>query len=196
MERVGCANDRPTGPAHAPSGSLGWRPLAWAVVVLIGVAVGTGVALSFLYRPEPPDAFGLQAGRPGWHDPLVAGHVVSTIAACVALVWRCLAGVRRVEAGRRAAGAAAIVVGALLAFTGGPGLAWDFVALEAVTVGSISGIWTPVLDADVVFVIDGIFEVGVDEYRRRVLLHLLIWPALVAAGAWLSRPVGRFSTDG
>lgn len=168
---------------------------------LAALVVGTGIWLSFRYRP---DATGLASTVPAVHAIASVALAVVTVIGLAAFVWE-----RRPDR-RHGLPAFAVVaaVGLVLVveYAIGSGLAWDQLALWAVTpataTGAIRGVW---LDGiGVKFVIVGTSELGTDELRRMVWLHLVVFPVLVGLGigfvvGWtrhFARPEKRPARDG
>jgi quinol-cytochrome oxidoreductase complex cytochrome b subunit len=151
------------------------RATAW-LARLAGVAFAalavTGVPLIFLYRPNQGE----------WLSGLHALASALFLGAAAAMAVVALVGV--VTRHRSWAGwvlpVAAFAVAAVGAFTGPP-LAWDQLALRAVTVGdSYRGVLDP-LGGDVRFVIVGDADVSQGTYLAWLLVHVLAVPAAAVA---------------
>jgi quinol-cytochrome oxidoreductase complex cytochrome b subunit len=167
-----------------------WRRLQrwslWVAAGLVGVLVVTGAWLWFRYQPDP-EWFGDGAAPVRWPQALhaVAGGVVGIVVLLATLA----AWAARREARGRPVGLAATVAALGLAFGAaysGYLIAWEQLALYAVTVGDVRGmgvLWDP----DVRFVIvDGV-EVAAATVQRWAVAHVLLGAALAAAvalGIW------------
>lgn len=156
------------------------KVLAWTVGVLAVVAVATGVYASFRYRP---DATGFGLGVQRLHAWSAVALAVVLVVGLATFVWA-----RRPD---RRHGLPAFALVALLAVvlavetSIGWALAWDQVALWAVTpaFSGIEGVWLG--GHPVRFLIVDAAEVGVDEYRRTVWTHVVVLPVVVVLGAGL-----------
>lgn len=160
------------------------RSLGWSVVVL-----GAAVAVSGVveWRGYHPRSTGAVAGFARVHHWSAWGLALVGAAWCL---WTIVDGRRR-GVTRRLAPLLAFLTAAfatLAAWVTGPLLAWDQVALWAVTVGtSVEGIWFGGLPAKFV-IVDG-HEYSVASFRQAAVVHaglgVLVAVALTAfAAAW------------
>jgi len=153
------------------------RLLAWIAAALAAVVVATGAYSAFRYRP---DASGVARAVHRVHA--VAGWALGVVLVLglAAVIWE-----RRPDRCHGLPAFAVIGVLAVLLVVEvriGRRIAWDQLALSAVTTGT--GIRGVVLhDVAVKYVIVGGREVGWGEFRRHVWLHLLVLPTLIAGGA-------------
>jgi quinol-cytochrome oxidoreductase complex cytochrome b subunit len=159
------------------------RIVSWiGVGALVALAL-TGVWLTRYYRPSvvrfytwsdrPPDVD--RSLR--WADAIRRLHNTAAFtflfaaAAYGALVFR---------ARVRAVAAVAAVVGAVGGFASGIPLAWDQLALRAVTIHSnFNGVWTAAFSDQVRFVLIGHSEMSQTAYRTWLLAHLIAVPAVL-----------------
>lgn len=149
-------------------------------VLLLGltlVLVLTGVPLIWLYSPDP------EAGS-AWLG--TTHRVASTLLLNAAVVYLIVVVARRQDRWRWPHASGLVVLVFLLGFTGYL-LAWDQLALYAVTVGTdIRGVLEPFSD-EVKFVLLGGAEITASTYRSWVLVHLVALPLAGLAGLWLVR---------
>ena len=157
------------------------RALIVATLIAFGVVAVSGLVLSFRYFPETAgDGTTLSDILRPIHElsayvtlGLVAVLAASALARVSHGTWRSITLV---------VGGAAIALAALVfGIVRGPRLAWDQLALFAVTNGRTGprGVWLP---DTVRFVLRGVAEVSVGDYRRDVWVHVLVTPTLVIIG--------------
>lgn len=176
-----------------------WAGVTLSLLVLVGlllvVLVVSGIALSTSYRPSAAEAWDLEqvAVTDGRGAVRTAHRTASTllfpvaVAAALGVIgWSVVA--RR----HTWVGGAALVVGVPLAAMSGLMLAWDQVALWAVTVGSnVEGIWGVAFDDGVRFVIVDGTEVSQTAYRNVVGAHLVLTALVTATIVLTARSVSR-----
>jgi len=149
------------------------------VLIASSVALGaTGVPL--IWRYAPPVHSGLRAA----HAAAAVLFLCSTIALLCVMLVRRLATRRRPSSGWAGA---AVVVAAVVGILTGRVIAWDWIGLRAVTVGSNSrGVLRAGFSDQVRFVVIDGTEVAPSTYRSWVIVHLVLLPALCASGALLA----------
>lgn len=166
------------------------RIVAWAAAVLAAVTATTGVYLSFRYRP---DARGVAGAVPALHAVSAALLAIVLVTGLAAFVWERRPDRRHGLPAFAAIGLLAVVL--VVEIRLGSRLAWDQLALAAVTASTrgIAGVWLDHLPLK--FLLVGGAEVGVADFRRRVWLHVAVLPAVVAVGtglvAWWVRRFAR-----
>lgn len=150
------------------------------VLIASSVALGaTGVPL--IWRYAPPVHSGLRAA----HAAAAVLFMCSTIALLCVMLVRRLATQRRPSSGWVAG--VALVVAAVVGILTGRMIAWDWIGLRAVTVGSNSrGVLRAGFSDQVRFVVIDGTEVTPSTYRSWVIVHLVLLPALCASGALLA----------
>jgi hypothetical protein len=134
--------------------------------------------------PEGSNGFRWPLGG-GWVHEL---HVWSSFV-LVALAALALARLlRRRSSAKQRAALGLICVALVLGIVSAKGLRWNALALWAVSDGDVTpGIWSPAFDDQVRFIlIQGEGEVVPDEYRTRVVGHVLAVPALLLAAVGLA----------
>jgi hypothetical protein len=184
--------------ARWATGRSGWW---WASVVLLGVALvllvalaASGFALSTRYRPGTAEGL-RDIGRGAAVDLRDAHRLLSTL-----LLWTGVGLVasglglaiqrhRRDEDRRSTVWTGVLpvlllVAIALAAFTGNA-IAWDQLALAAVTVGSdLDGIWAAAFDDGIVFVLVDGRELSQADYARGVIAHVALVPLVLLGLGW------------
>ena len=150
------------------------------VLIASSVALGaTGVPL--IWRYAPPVHSGLRAV----HAAAAVLFLCSTIALLCVMLVRRLATRGRPSSGWVAG--VAVVVAAVVGILTGRMIAWDWIGLRAVTVGSNSrGVLRAGFSDQVRFVVIDGTEVAPSTYRSWVIVHLVLLPALCASGALLA----------
>ncbi len=150
-----------------------WRVSSLLAAAALAVVVVSGVVDWFVYRPSDP--------------PVVAVHAWSARLLLLAGLAAAISGVGAVRsAGRIAMVGVAVPVLAALGGISGLLLAWDQLALWAVTVGTRFDGVDPMFGEQIRFVIVDGTEVSVSTYRRWAVAHVLLGVALVvpvASGA-------------
>lgn len=177
--------------------------LLWLLTIELAVLAVTGVILYFVYRPSSGQAWVLVDGSSDavFSDRLRIVHRLVSVAVLptgLAAAVLLTTGERpRPWVGFGVVKAAAIPFAAVAAGVTGYLLAWDQVALWAVTVGTNLDGFEILTDDDARFVlIDGV-EVGVDTILRWLMVHVGLGLALVAltGNAWLrSRAASKTAT--
>lgn len=166
----------------------------WVGMLALAVLVVTGIWLSFAYQPSPAevwDDLGLGGTSPS--APLTWLHVAAAWVVAGAAVVAAIAGL--LDRGRRGSPRVAIALtlpAIWIAVQLGRMLAWDQIALWAVTAGSnLSGVNVDEILGDEFrfFLIDG-REIDPDQYLGVFVAHLVV-AAVVVAG-WVV--IGAIST--
>lgn len=144
----------------------------------------TGILLAWWYDPAWPgsvDALGPDQRMSRAFARLHVGSLIASVVT-VALALAVLLVNRRPRA--EIAGAGVATIAALVAWLTWPLVAWDNVALTAVTVGSgMRGLWWPAFDDGIAFLLIGGAEIAQGTYRRWLLVHLAApFVGLVALG--------------
>jgi hypothetical protein len=162
----------------ATAGASPVRLLLLALVVDLVVLAATGVLLMFRYRPHT------------WETGTTAmeiasrAHSIAAGGALLLLVALAVAIARAPRFGRLrglVVGAGLAIAAAGVAIGTGARLAWQQLALYAVMTGQdIRGVVN--LPDTVKFVLSGGQEMGLGEFRRRVVVHLLVLPVVFAIG--------------
>jgi hypothetical protein len=175
--------------------------------ILLGLALAgivvSGLYLSFRYFPYPASVFGeVRSGRhskPALLGYAEAAHVVFAVAALVCslflgatLVIPALRGGRRFVAW--VVGGVGLIAALGYGLVTGGMLAWDQLALWAVTTGTgIKGVWN---QSNVRFYIVDNFEVSRSDYRSRVVVHTIVLTLVVLIALALLAFVVRRRGDG
>jgi hypothetical protein len=163
--------------------------VALAVAAVAAVATAAlGFVLADVYRPQD------QGGA--WRNT----HLVVSVAFLVGSATAAVVGVVSVTDGRRPRVPVLVPVCALVATVAAAVtlltrslVAWDFLGLRSVTVGTdVSGYWTPAFDDEVVIVLVGATEATPGEYAVALLAHLAA-PVLGAAALVVATRVARRS---
>lgn len=164
------------------------KPLGWsatAFLVAVGILAASGVYLSVEYTPSS-----IESGSVG------AARTVHEITAYVAL----LLGGALVVTSRRAwhrsgperamwlSGAIALIAATGYAIVTGDRLAWDQLALWAVTTDVLSGVWLP---GSVKFVVVDGTELSRSAFTRAVWLHVIAVPVVVLLASTAVIVAGR-----
>jgi hypothetical protein len=134
--------------------------LAVAAVAAVATAV-LGLVLADVYRPQGQSS----ATWRDWHLATgVAMFLTSAAAGILGLVRR---------SALLSVCAAAATAAAVVTLVTRPLVAWDQLALRAVTVGTdVSGYWPAAFDDEVLFVLVGGAEASPGEYAVALVLHL------------------------
>jgi quinol-cytochrome oxidoreductase complex cytochrome b subunit len=163
--------------------------------LLLVVIVVSGILLSRSYRPSGVEAWDIEqlAVSDGESAVRTAHRAASTLLFPVAVATAVGAVGWSVVARRHAwVGAAALLVGVAAAAISGFMLAWDQIALWAVSVGTdVRGIWWVAFDDEVRFVIVDGSEVSQAAYRNVVGAHLLLTGVLAASVVLTARSISR-----
>jgi quinol-cytochrome oxidoreductase complex cytochrome b subunit len=166
-------------------------------LALLALVVGTGLWLTFNYRPGDVQAWNAVVDIDQTSLRLirlvhrVAGYALVLPAGALVVV--------RIGDRRLVRAAAATFVGplALAGTITGYGLAWDQLALWAVTVGTNKIGITPIFRDDVRFVLIGGVEISPTTYRisfgAHVTIALAVGAALILAGRHAARQAGTTS---
>ena len=154
--------------------------LTWllrALGITFAVLAVTGIYEAFRYLPTAADDGWWNESAQFLHRWSAYAFVGVLLATAVAFATR---GRDRSRAMAVWGGLAVAAVGAAAAIVTGPDLRWDQLALWAVTVGTdIKGVFRL---SSVKFVLLGTEEIGLDDYRRTVWLHVLGFPVVALAG--------------
>lgn len=174
------------------------RLLVWLVVGEVVLLAATGAYLVFFYRPTAAQSWSeiYRVQRGGVNLAIIVRTVHRGVAQLTVLTATVLAGVAMVEAlsrwnGPRRRRSSAITGPAVLlvliaASLTGSLIAWDQLALWAVTVGTdVAGFRTLLTDDQVRFVLIGGSEVSVGTVRTWLIVHALVVPLLLAGLLWL-----------
>lgn len=163
------------------------RMLVWVLAASMAVLAASGVVLVWVYRPEVAGA----SSSPWIRDV----HQVTSVVALWTAGWLCVAlvarWVKRRRHGDQPAGASrlaagvALAVGVLFASFSGLLLAWDELALWALTADELRGIDEAAFSDGVRFVLFDGTEVSQGSYRTWTLIHTLGAPLLLAAAGWV-----------
>ncbi len=158
------------------------RGLATVGALALAVLLLTGVWLTRYYRPSP--GLGELAHR--YPGIAIAIGVHRAAAGTLLLAAGVLLGVRVATAVRRAAPAALAVLATVALVVTGRRLAWDALALWAVTVNSdVSGMLFAAFDPRVRFVLRaGTGEISPATFRLGLGAHTLALPAVLAVALW------------
>lgn len=165
------------------------RLVLLVIVVTVVVLVGTGVWLSFTYQPDAAQAWpGLGADPGGIAWARLVHRLATGVLIPLALAYLV---VRTVASGRWRAATGVLVVSAAIGYTGFR-LAWDQLALWAVTVGeNYQGMWAAGFSDDVRFVLVGGVEVSQATLRLWFLTHVGLSIVLVGVLAAAARGLYR-----
>lgn len=144
------------------------RWLAVALVVLVAALIATGVWLALAYRPGAPSF----VTEPHHHaSPVRFAHRWTAIALIPCAVALLVVSVR----GRRWMLPAGLSALALVAAFTGPQLAWDQLALRAVTVNrDVRGTLFAAFNDQVRFVLVDGYEVSQAAYRNALGVHVAV----------------------
>jgi len=166
--------------------------LLGTLAVLGGLLLVTGLWLTFRYVPGPGRAWTVGAAHEVHRFSGYAFAVVSVL--LVVNLAVAAAGPVTRRAGKRIAAGVALVVAAGVGLVSGPKLAWDQLALSAVTTGSSFG---GVFHAHVKYVLVDGGELSVASYNRWAWVHVLAVPlAIVTCLVVLALSARRASDDG
>ena len=180
-------------PARAGGGLTRARSVALVVLITeFVVLVGSGVALLFWYHPAPgsiwAEPLGLSSAAERSNELRRIHDIAAVVAIGSAFFTAILFAVPRVRA-RRLVGVGLLVVVVAAAVTG-PLLAWDQLAVEAVTIGEGLDGYRPFLREDVRFAVVDDSEVDPNTVLLWLGIHVVALSALgVALGirAWRGR---------
>lgn len=166
--------------------------------LLLLVLIVSGVVLSTSYRPSAAEAWDIEqiAVADGGSAVRTAHRTASALLFPVAVASAVGAVGWSVVARRQTwVGALALVVAVAGAGMSGFMLAWDQIALWAVTVGTnVDGIWRVAFDDAVRFVIVDGTEVSQTTYRNAVGAHLLLTAVVAATVGLMARSLRRRPT--
>jgi Domain of unknown function (DUF4405) len=155
------------------------RALVVATLIAFGVVAVTGLVLSFRYLPEGAE------DDTTLSDVLGPIHEVSAYVTLLLVVLLAASALARVVQGTWqpialvVGGIAIALIGLVVGIVRGARLAWDQLALWAVTAEAPRGVW---LSDTVRFVVRDSVEVGVGDYRRDVWIHVVVAPLLAVVG--------------
>jgi quinol-cytochrome oxidoreductase complex cytochrome b subunit len=160
----------------------------WALAMLLAAVAVTGVWLFVGYRPGE-----LAAVRAvhRWAGLLAIFPVGSLVGALSIAGATSASPPDRRRTALTAAGAALLVLALAGASLSGFPLAWDQVALRAVTVGTNLRGYRFLFDDSAVFVFAGGVEVATSTFRRVLLMHAVVLPAVALAGIAVLRRTAR-----
>jgi quinol-cytochrome oxidoreductase complex cytochrome b subunit len=169
------------------------RIVLWFLVLELVVVVATGVALFFFYRPSGASFPGsMEPATLTFSDVMRVAHHVAALSIVVTAITATVLGLVALRSRRRrwTIGTAGIatVVGALGAWFTGFFLAWDQLALWAVTVGTNMEGARAVFRDQVKFVLVGTEEISRGSYITLFVIHaaLAVVLALLTAVVWIA----------
>jgi hypothetical protein len=155
------------------------RALLVATLIAFGVVAVTGLVLSFRYYPETTgDGTALSDVLRPIHEIGAYVTLLLVVVLAASAPARVLRGPSRVVA-LVVGGAVIALVGLVIGIARGARLAWDQLALFAVANKVPRGVWLP---DTVRFVVRDAAEVSVGDYRRDVLIHVVVAPMLAVVG--------------
>ena len=186
------------GTVASMGGPVVERVLGWIALATAAVVVGTGAWLSWNWYPVLPgtDDWLLRDGMALSADMATVHRLSSWTLVGLLLVFVGLRVGRSADV-RRAGAVLAVIVGSVVGLVTGPPLAWQQLAVWAVTTGDGLRGLRPFFDMNtqVRFALIDNVEVAPSTMRTLALVHIVLVPLLLAGAVWLSSTRRRDASE-